>query len=315
MPTVDTGAVNSLVTFINDNWISIAVWAIVLVLGYRLARPFVHRVVVRVMRKTSRPVEAGLEELSVAEAEKRAATVEDLVAKLLRIGIVLVAVLVTLTLFDLFPIIAGLGIVAAAITLAGQAIVLDYLMGILILVEGQYFIGDWISVGGLEGSVEEITLRRTVIRDGTGTVHSISNGLIRTASNLTRLYAGLNVDVVVPFDTDIDRATASVARAGREMFDDPTWAGRLIDVPHLVRVGPLGDLGVTLKVGGRVRAADRWTAPGEYRRRLLLAFQADGIEIARRGAVVVGKGPAGAAVAIDPADLEPPPADTPAPPR
>lgn len=315
MPTVDAGAANSLATFVNANWISIVVWSIVLVIGYRFARPFVHRVTVRVMRKTSRPVEAGLEELSVAEAEKRAATVEDLVAKLLRIGIIIVAILVALTLFDLLPIIAGLGIAVAAITLAGQAIVLDYLMGILILVEGQYFIGDWIAIGGVEGSVEEITLRRTVIRDGTGTVHSVSNGVIRTSSNLTRLYAGMNVDVVVPFDTDIDRASAVVQRVGREMFDDPEWTGRLIDVPHVVRVDPSGEIGVTLKVGGRVRAADRWTAPGEFRRRLPLAFQADGIETARRGSIVAGKGPTSGAVVVDPSDQEPPPARTPTQPR
>ena len=89
------------------------------------------------------------------------------------------------------------------------------------------------------------------------------------------------------------------------MFDDPAWAGRLIDVPHLVRVGALGELGITLKVGGRVRATDRWAAPGEYRRRLLAAFAAEGIEMARRGAVVVGlDGAGGSAVAVDTSALD-----------
>jgi hypothetical protein len=81
-------------------------------------------------------------------------------------------------------------------------------------------------------------------------------------------------------------------------------------MPKLIRVGPLGDLGVTLKVGGRVRAADRWEAPGEFRRRLLAAFNAEGIEIARRGAIIVGKD-GGGAVAIDPSVLDEPPPATP----
>ena len=306
MPTFDPSDVDGLVAFLRANWFFIVFWGIVLVVGYRLARPLVHRATVRVMRTTAKHVDDDLAELSAAEAEKRAATIEDLVSKLLRGSIVVLGFLIVLALFDLFPVIAGLSIVLAAITLAGQAIVLDYLMGILILVEGQYFIGDWISVGGVEGSVEEITLRRTVIRDATGTVHSISNGVIRTSSNLTRLYAGLAVDVVVPYDTDIDRASAVVGQVGREMFQDPEWQGRLLDAPKLIRVGPLGDLGVTLKVGGRVRAADRWEAPGEFRRRLLAAFNAEGIEIARRGAIVVGR-EAGGAVAVDPSAIDPPP--------
>ncbi len=314
MPTFDPSDVDGLVAFLRANWFVIAFWGIALVVGYRLARPLVHRVTVRVMRSTTGHVDADLAELSAAEAEKRAATIEDLVSKLLRLTIVAIGVLIVLALFDLLPVIAGLSIALAAITLAGQAIVLDYLMGILILVEGQYFIGDWISVGGVEGSVEEITLRRTVIRDATGTVHSVSNGVIRTSSNLTRLYAGLNVDVVVPYDTDIDRASAVVGRVGREMFEDPEWSGRLLDAPKLIRVGPLGDLGVTLKVGGRVRAADRWEAPGEYRRRLLAAFNTEGIEIARRGAIVVGKDAAGGTVAVDPSALDAPPREPPSTP-
>ncbi len=304
MPTFDPSDVDGLVAFLRANWFAIAFWGIVLIVGYRLARPLVHRVTVRIMRSAGGDGDDDLRELRAAEAEKRAATVEDLVSKLLRGSIIVIAFLILLALFDLLPVIAGLGIVLAAITLAGQDIVLDYLMGILILVEGQYFIGDWIAVGGVEGSVEEITLRRTVIRDATGTVHSVSNGVIRTSSNLTRLYAGLAVDVVVPYDTDIDRATAVVARVGREMFDDPEWSGRLLDAPRLIRVGPLGDIGVTLKVGGRVRAADRWEAPGEFRRRLLAAFQVEGIEIARRGAIVVGKDAPSGTVAVDPSALD-----------
>jgi small conductance mechanosensitive channel len=306
MPTIDPNDLNGLVAFLRANWFAIAFWGIVLVVGYRLARPLVHRVTVRIMRSAAGRGDDELTELRTAEAEKRAATVEDLVSKLLRGSIIVLGFLILLALFDLLPVIAGLGIVLAAITLAGQDIVLDYLMGFLILVEGQYFIGDWIAVGGVEGSVEEITLRRTVIRDATGTVHSVSNGVIRTSSNLTRLYAGLAVDVVVPYDTDIDRASAVVARVGREMYEDPAWSGRLLDEPRLLRVGPLGDLGVTLKVGGRVRAADRWEAPGEFRRRLLAAFNAEGIEIARRGAIVVGRETGSGAVAVDPSALEAP---------
>ena len=312
MPTLGSDQTDALATFMRANWLLLAFWVVVLLIAYRLARPLVHRLVVRLTARTAAHVDAELAELSRAEVEKRATTIESLIEKTVRLAIVFVGILIVLTLFDLWPVIAGLGLVAAAITLAGQAIVLDYLMGVLILVEGQYFIDDWIGVLGMEGTVEDITLRRTVVRDASGTVHSISNGLIRSSSNFTRMYAGLAVDVVVDYGTDIDRASAVVDRVGHEMFDDPAWTGRLIDVPHLVRVGALSDLGITLKVGGRVRATDRWAAPGEYRRRLLAAFATEGIQMARRGAVVIGQDPSGGMIAVDPSVFDaPPPPDAP----
>ena len=96
---------------------------------------------------------------------------------------------------------AGLGLLAAALTLAGQDIVLDYLMGILILIEGHYYKGDWIAIrgplGAVEGEVEDIGLRKTTIRDNAGTVHNVSNGLIRLSSNLTRVYSVASAEVQV----------------------------------------------------------------------------------------------------------------------
>jgi small conductance mechanosensitive channel len=259
---------------------------------FRATRPIVHRALVRFFKPRGPAVAEG--ELPADEVGKRVATIEDLISTSLRFTVVLVTVLVLLTWFELLPVIAGLGVVVAALTLAGQSIVLDYLMGILIVFEGPYYKGDWIQVGGVEGEVEEIGLRRTTLRDASGTVHSVSNGEIRIASNLTRLYARMQVDMTVAFGTDLDAATRVVNEVGQAMADDPDWRDRLLEPPTLTRVPALGDLGVTLRVAGKVRAADRWAAPSELRRRLLAAFQANGIPIPARG-VVVERGSAGAA--------------------
>ena len=231
------------------------------------------------------------------EAAKRAATLEDLVSTMLRLTVILVTVLVLLTWFNLLPVIAGLGVLAAAITLAGQSIVLDYLMGFLIVVEGPYNKGDWIQVGGVEGEVEEIGLRRTTLRDTTGTVHSVSNGMIRVSSNLTRIYARMQVDMTVAFGTDLDAVTRIVNEVGAEMAADPEWKDRLLETPTLTRVPALGDLGITVRVAGKVRPTDRWTAPSELRKRLIAAFQANGIEIPVRAQAQLGT-PAGPGAAL-----------------
>src|SRR6188474_1955259 len=136
------------------------------------------------------------------ELRKRESTLKEVLGKLIRAGFLIALVVLVLGVFDLLGVLAGLGLLAAALTLAGQAIVLDYLMGILILVEGPYYKGDWISVAAapwsvVEGEVDEIGLRRTTIRDGLGALHSVSNGLIRVSTNLTRLYSVAAVDVQI----------------------------------------------------------------------------------------------------------------------
>lgn len=281
-----------LVAWLQEQGLELLVLVVIAFVAFQASRPLVHRLIARLIERGGRGSEAA--ELTADETRKRAATIEDLLATILRLAVVLVAILVLLTIFDLLPVVAGLGIVLAALALAGQGIVLDYLMGILIVLEGPFSKGDVVQIGGVEGEVEEVGLRRTILRDASGTVHSVSNGEIRVASNLTRIYARMVVDVTVAFATDLERATAIVNEVGAVMAADPEWEGRVLEAPRLLRVDALGDLGATLRITGKVRAADRWAAPGELRRRLLAAFQANGIEISARHRVVLARESGGA---------------------
>ena len=128
-------------------------------------------------------------------------------------------------------VLAGLGLLLAALTLAGQSVILDYIMGTLILVEGQYFKGDTISVGESRATVEEVGLRRTVLRDTQGIVHSVSNGTIRVSSNLTRIFAVAMVDIEGVRNRDVEAVIAIMDQVGREMSADPAWAGLIVEAP------------------------------------------------------------------------------------
>jgi small conductance mechanosensitive channel len=187
---------------------------------------------------------------------------------------------------DLVSVILALGLLAAGIALAGQSIVLDYLMGILILVEGQFYVGDTVTIaadnGTFAGVVEEIGLRRTVLRDVSGTVHSVSNGQIRVSSNMTRVYAVLQVEIPLTAEADLEKAIATTNRVGAEMYADPEWSTRLLEAPTFGAIPTVTDLGITLRAIGRVNGADRFTAASELRRRLLVAFATDGIALAQR---------------------------------
>ena len=213
------------------------------------------------------------------EVDKRVSTIEDLVTKVLRGLVAFAIVAVIMGAFDLWPLVAGLGLVIAAITLAGQEIVLDYLMGILILVEGQYFKGDIVRVGAIEGTVEEVGLRRTVVRDTRGTVHSLSNGLIRSSSNLTRSYAMAVVHIEGIADGDVEGAIAVLDSVGRAAAADPVL-GRAADrhpglYGHHPPVGLWRDpqaraAASSPSIGSRVEA--------ELRRRVAAELAAAGIE-------------------------------------
>jgi moderate conductance mechanosensitive channel len=279
MPTI-TGATADPLLWLDRNWLWLGVVAFGLFVVWRFARPAIHRIVLGALRAHG----AVLDGTSAPEDElrKRAATLEQLLASMVRIGVVAALVVIVLGMFDLWPAIAGLGLLVAAITVAGQSIVLDYLMGILILVEGQYSTGDTISTAGLEGQVEEVGLRRTVIRDPSGTVHSISNGEIRIASNLTRIYASAVVDVPGISERDVEAAIAVMDRVGAGLAADPDWSARILEPPHYVSTMAFTDLGVTLRMSGRVTASARWAVPAELRRRLAPALREAGIEPNRR---------------------------------
>jgi small conductance mechanosensitive channel len=194
-------------------------------------------------------------------------------------------VIIVFDALDLWPLLAGLGIIGAAITLAGQAIVLDYLTGILILVEGPYYQGDWIRIPGpagmVEGQVEEIGLRRTVLRDRTGVVHAVGNGLIRQSSNLTRVYSVAGTEVQVLRTQDIDRALAAAGRVGLELQSDPDWAASVVEGPVETWVTALTVDGAIVRVQLRVQPSAWWPLTSELRKRLATALAAEGIGAGR----------------------------------
>jgi moderate conductance mechanosensitive channel len=269
--------------FLEANWVALVFWSVLALVVFRLVRPVVRGITERVIRSRE---SKGIDPAELNELRKRLATVEDLIARLLRATVILVVLVVVLTLLDLVSVILALGLVLAGIAIAGQSIVLDYLMGILILVEGQFYVGDVVSVATgnvtVAGTVEEIGLRRTILRDVSGTVHSVSNAEVRVSSNLTRVYAILQVDIPLAGEVDLERAIAITNRVGAEMYADPEWSTRLLEAPAYASIPTVTDLGITLRTAGRVQGQDRFAAASELRRRLLTAYAAEGIGLAQR---------------------------------
>ena len=247
-----------------------------------------------------RALEADAATMPPMELERRVNTIGRLVTRIGGAVIVVIAVLMALGQFsiDIGPAVAGLGVVGIAVGFGAQTLIRDWLAGIFVVLENQYSEGDVVRIGGVEGAVEAFSLRRTTLRDLDGTVHSVPNGHITVASNLTRLWARVNLDISVAYDTDIDAATELINAVGREMQADDEWGPRLLEAPTVMRVNALADSAVTLKVLGQVRAAEQWAVAGELRKRILAAFGRGGVEIPFPHQVIVTRsgeaGPFGA---------------------
>lgn len=256
-------------------------------------------------------------QLTAEDLERRVRTLQRLAARVATAVILIVAVLMVLDQFGISigPAVAGLGVVGIAVGFGAQTLIRDWLAGVFIIIENQYSAGDVVRIADVDGVVEEFSLRRTTLRDLDGTVHTVPNGAVVVASNMTRGWARVNLDISVAYDTDIDRASAIIDRVGQSLTEDDAWRDRVIEAPSVKRVNALADSAVTLKVLGQVHPAEQWAVAGELRKRILAAFSREGIEIPFPHQVMVtrekGRGAtrARAEQAREPEGTEPPDRD------
>lgn len=177
------------------------------------------------------------------------------------------------------PVLAGFGVAGIAVGFGAQYLIRDFIAGFFILLENQYRVGDVARVADVAGLVEEINLRKTVLRDLDGIVHHVPNGEIKVASNYSRRFARVNLDISVAYGTDLDHAISVINRVGQELAADENWSSLLRNVPQVLRVNNLGDSGIDIKVLGEVKPLQQWAVTGELRKRIKKAFDEEGIEI------------------------------------
>lgn len=180
---------------------------------------------------------------------------------------------------NLGAILASVSFVTIAVGFGAQYLVRDYLSGILILSEDQYRVGDSIEINKISGTVEDMRLRLTVLRDGDGTVHHIPNGEIRVASNKSKVFTKVNQLVTVGYGSDLRQVFLVIDRIGAEIADDPEWKESIRDPLYASRIQDLGDNGIIIKVNGETEPGRAGAVAGEFRLRMLDAFAEEGIEI------------------------------------
>ena len=170
---------------------------------------------------------------------------------------------------DITPLLASVGVAGLAVSLGAQSLIKDIIGGVLIIVENQYAVGDFVTLGTASGEVERITLRTTQLRGRNGDLFIVPNGEVRILANETKGWSRAVVEVGVAYEEDLERALA-VLRASAEAFaQDPAIRDSLLEPPRVMGPMRLGDAAVILRVEAKTEAGRQYELGRELRMRIL----------------------------------------------
>ncbi len=177
------------------------------------------------------------------------------------------------------PLLAAAGIAGIAFGFGGQYLIRDLISGLFIIIENQYRIGDVVCFDKTCGSVEDISLRMTTLRDMDGTVHHVPHGEIKTVSNLSKTFARVNLDVGIAYNSNLEHVIMVVNKVGQELAEDAEWKDKIMKAPQFLRVDDFADSAIMIKILGETKPLMQWEVAGELRKRLVVAFNKEGIEL------------------------------------
>ncbi len=219
--------------------------------------------------------------LLASEAKKRAQTLGNILRHAFLIIIIFVAVMMILGELgvQLGPLLATAGIGALAIGFGAQSLVKDVISGFFIILENQYRIGDVIEVAGVSGLVESVSLRKTVLRDLQGKVHTIPNGEIKVVSNLSKEWSRSVLDLGISYREDIDRIVELLTQIGKELESEESFKGAILEPLQILGVEKFDESQMVLRMMVKTAPLRQWDVGRELRRRIKIRFDEKGIQL------------------------------------
>jgi moderate conductance mechanosensitive channel len=175
--------------------------------------------------------------------------------------------------FNLGPLLASAGVAGVAVGLAAQTIVKDVLNGILILIEDQYNVGDVVTLAGMTGVVESMTLRKTTVRGFDGTLYIIPNSQITNVANQTRGFSVSTLNVSVDFSASPDQVIPLLKKISLEVRNDPRYKDIFLEDPQVFGVDSIKGTEVIYPIQLRTLARKQYDAMREMQRRIRLALE------------------------------------------
>jgi small-conductance mechanosensitive channel len=267
------------------NWVGLIIpWLashgfkiLIILVGTFILNKILARIIIKAVRIAVVPDGSMSKEAEI----KREDTLIRIFNGALRVTLITLMILMVLQEIGLKigPILAGAGIVGLAFGFGGQYLIRDLISGLFIILENQYRIGDVINIGSTGGLVEDISLRKTTLRDMDGTVHHVPHGEIKEVSNLSKDFARVHLDIGISYSTNLEHVIEVINRVGKELAEDPVFKDSIISPPMFLRVNEFADSAIMVKVLGDTIPLKQWEISGEFRKRIKIAFDKEGIEI------------------------------------
>lgn len=210
------------------------------------------------------------------DAIRRAKTLGAVLENSARVLVVCFFILETLQEFNVSvgPLVAGLGIMGAALGFGSQSIVKDVIGGFFLLAENQFGVGDIISISDKHtGVVERMTLRVTMLRDTEGKAHYIPNGAISEVVVLSKEFAKALVEVEVSHDEDVDRVMAVLKELGAEL---QAALPQVLEPTEVLGVESMNPVSCIIRTLTKTAPGQQWLVAREFRRRIILRFATEG---------------------------------------
>lgn len=195
------------------------------------------------------------------------------------IGFIVLLHVLSVFNINLTPLLASAGVLGVGIGLGAQSIFKDMINGILILVEDQFNVGEVVKIASLAGTVEDMSLRRTTLRDGDGTLYIIPNSQIATVSNLSRDFSVASINLSVDASADPDKVLALLRKVALEVRNDAAFKQIVMSDPDVPGLDQIKGREVIYPINIRVRANQKDGVLRELRRRIIKTFEREGIPL------------------------------------
>jgi len=239
-------------------------------------------ILTRLLKIAARHVRS-LSDREVLPSAFRAQQIRTISSVIYSVGVFVVLFVAALQILPLLginmgPLLASAGIAGVAVGFGAQTLVHDFINGFFILVENQYDIGDTIRIAGVQGTVELMTLRRTILRDADGTVHNVPSSQIAVVSNLTRDWTQLSLHISVAYNTDSDKVIKLLQELGQELADDPAFSEMLVAKPQVPGIDKVSGEEVDYLMLVKTRPRMQDTVRRELRRRIKACFEKNQIQ-------------------------------------
>ena len=275
-----------------------------------LLRRLINRVVRTMTSKSARKLaDSGRAGKAFATAtglagERQRQRVETMGSLLRSISTAVVLTLVVLTVMDLLgipiaPLLASAGVAGVALGFGAQSLVKDFLSGVFMIFEDQYGVGDVIDTGEAIGTVEEVTLRITRLRDANGVTWYVRNGEIIRIGNRSQGFATAIVDMPVSYNENVERVVGVIRETATSMGEDPDWAEKFVEEPKVLGVESIVGMTMTIRTVAQCVPGENFAVQRELRERLKKALDAAEVmapPLGPFGGPVPPAGPAGGAL-------------------